>query len=177
MIRSSLPALPALLGLAALVGLSACNGNPDETAVQCPRPYLLPDADTLSRYRGAGRDLSDLVFSARLTDVKGACTGVLGTKLEGAHAHVVMVVTRGPAASGAEIDVPYGLGVLRNGQVQDVARYSQHVIFPPNVNTVEVAGQEIAMKLPTGKAVSGTSYHLYFWLQLTPAELAANRRR
>lgn len=163
-------------GLLALLALAACNADPEETAVQCPKPYLLPDATRLARYRAAGHDLSDLMLSATLTDVQGACAGKLGTKLEGAHAHVVLVVTRGPAARSAEADVPYGVGVVRQGQPEDVARYVQHVVFPPNVDTVQVTGQEVQMKLPTPKGVSGPAYHLYFWLQLTPEELAANRR-
>ena len=174
------PARAALLPLAALAGvlsLAGCGADPEETAAQCPKPYLLPDATTLARYRGAGHDLSDLVLSARLTDVRGACAGVQGTKIEGARAHVVMVVTRGPAATSQEADIPYGLGVVQNGQIRDEARYVQHIVFPPNVNTVQVTGQEVKMKLPTGKGVTGPSYHLYFWLQLTPEELAANRRQ
>jgi hypothetical protein len=172
------PALaPALLLAAACLALSACGADPNETAAQCPKPYLLPDAASLARYRGTGRDLSDLVLSARLTDVRGACIGLLGTHQEGAHVHVVMTVTRGPAATSAEADIPYGLGVLRDGAILDEARYVQHVVFPPNVDTVQVTGQEVQMKLPTRKGVTGPSYHLYFWLQLTPAELAANRSR
>ena len=166
--------MPAL-GLAACLALPACGSDPEETAVQCPKPYLLPDATALSRYRGAGHDLSDLVLSVRLTDVRGACAGTLGTRLEGAHAHVVLVVTRGPAATAPNADVTYGVGVMRNGRILDAARYVQHVTFPPNVNTVQVTGQEVQMKLPTAKGVTGPSYHLYFWLQLTPEQLAANR--
>jgi hypothetical protein len=169
--------LPVLSCLAIACALSACGADPNETAVQCPKPYLLPDATMLTRYRGAGRDLSDLVLSVRLTDVQGACAGTLGTHLEGAHAHVVMVVSRGPAATSNDADIPYGLGVVRDGQILDEARYLQHVVFPPNVNTVQVSGQELQMKLPTRKGVTGPSYHLYFWLQLTPEQLAENRRK
>ena len=163
--------------LAAMLCLAACDGNPDETAVQCPQGYRLPDASTLSLYRGTGRDLSDLILTARLVDATGGCAGVLGTKLEGVHAHVVMVVSRGPAANSAEADIPYGVGVVRNGQILDDARYVQHVVFPPNVNTVQVSGQEVRMKLPTAKKVSGSDYHLYFWLQLSAEQLAENRGR
>ena len=168
--------LPAILSVGAILAVSGCNADPDEQAVQCPKPYLLPDATSLARYRSTGHDLSDLVLSARLTDVQGACAGTLGTKLEGAHAHVVLVVTRGPAATLSAADVPYGMGVMRNGQILDEARYVQHVVFPPNVNTVQVTGQELQLKLPTSKGVTGPSYHLYFWLQLTPEQLAANRQ-
>ena len=163
---------PALLALA----LAGCDLNPDEEAVQCPKPYILPDAAHLARYDGRGTDVADLVLGARLTDVRGACSGKLGTKQEGARAHVVMVVTRGPAATGRSADIAYKVGVVRNNQILDEQDYVQHVTFPSNVNTLEVTGQEIPFVLPTGKGVTGPNYHLYFWLDLTPAEVAANRR-
>ena len=165
------PAL--LLALAA----SACHADPNEEAVQCPRAYVLPEASHVSHFDGRGTDISDLVLGARLTDVQGACSGKLGVREEGAHGHVVMVVTKGPAATSNEADVGYILGVVRDGQILDKAAYVQHVTFPPNVSNLEVTGQEIALKLPTGKGVSGPNYHLYFMLNLTPEELAANRRQ
>jgi len=165
-------------GAAALAtALGGCNGDPNETAMQCPKPYLLPDASSFTHYNGQGTDIADLVLSARLIDVRGACSGSMGKKQEGAHAHVVMLVNRGPAAQGNEADVPYSVGVMRNGEVLDEHSYTQHVVFPSNVNTVQVTGQEIPFVFPTGRVVSGTNYHLYFWLDLTPADLAVNRSK
>jgi hypothetical protein len=45
------------------------------------------------------------------------------------------------------------------------------------VDTVQVTGQEIPFLFPTGKSLTGPNYHLYFWLDLTPADLAANRAK
>ena len=165
--------LPVLL---LVLAAAACHADPNEEAVQCPRAYALPEASHVSHFNGRGSDISDLILGVRLTDVQGACSGKLGVREEGAHGHVVMAVTKGPAATGNEADVGYILGVVRDGVILDKAAYVQHVTFPPNVSTLEVTGQEIALKLPTGKGVSGPSYHLYFMLNLTPEELAANRR-
>jgi hypothetical protein len=163
--------------LVASLALAGCTGgDPDERAAQCPKPYLLPDAAAFTHYDGRGTDMSNLVLSARLVDVKGACSGVMGKAEEGAHAHVVMLLTRGPAATGSEVDVPYSVGVMRNGRVLDEHSFVQHVVFPPNVDTVQATGAEIPFLFPAGKSVSGDSYHLYFWLNLTPEDLAANRR-
>ncbi len=159
-----------------VLALAACQADPNEEAVQCPKPYLLPDAARLARFDGRGTDLSDLVLSARLTDVQGACSGKLGTRAEGVHVHAVMVVTRGPAASGNTADIPYKLGVMRNNQIISEQAFVQHVTFPSNVETLQVTGQEIPLTLTTGKDLTGQNYHLYFWLDLSPAELAANRR-
>ncbi len=157
------------------LAVAACHADPNEEAVQCPRAYVLPEASHVSHFDGRGTDISDLVLGVRLTDVQGACSGKLGVREEGAHGHVVMVVTKGPAATSNTADVGYILGVVRNGVILDRASYVQHVVFPSNVDTLEMTGQEIALKLPTGKGVSGPSYHLYFMLNLTPEELAANR--
>ena len=159
-----------------LLALAGCNADPEEQAVQCPKPYLLPDAARLVRYDSRGTDISDLLLSVRITDVQGACSGKLGVRAEGAHVHAVMVATRGPAATSAEADIPYGVGVTRAGGIIDEKFYTQHVTFPPNVTTLQVTGQEIHMTLPTSKDIAGPSYHLYFFLKLSPEELQANRR-
>jgi hypothetical protein len=167
----------AIVACAASLALGGCQGDPNETAMQCPKPYLLPDASSATHYDGRGTDISNLVLSVRLTDVRGACVGTMGKREETAHAHVVMLLNRGPAATSNEADIPYSVGVMRAGEVLDEGHYLQHVVFPSNVNTVEVTGEEVKFKLPTGKSVTGPSYHLYFWLNLTPAEVEANRRK
>jgi len=169
--RLGVPFVLVALSLA----LSGCGGDPEEQAMQCPKPYLLPDASAATHYDGRGTDISDLVLSAKLTDVHGACVGTMGKREETAHAHVVMLVTRGPASKSNEADIPYSVGVMRNGEVLDEAHYSQHVVFPSNVDSVQVTGQEVKFVLPTGKKLSGPDYHVYFWLNLTPEEVAANR--
>ncbi len=69
--RLPVPAIVLPACLAAALALSACGADPNETAVQCPKPYLLPDATALSRYNGApGATCRTLVLSARLTDVR-----------------------------------------------------------------------------------------------------------
>jgi hypothetical protein len=176
--RSSGLDLRYVFGMGALVlALAGCQGDPNETAAQCPKPYLLPDASSFTHYDGRGTDIANLVLTARLTDVRGACSGAMGKKEEGAHAHVVMLVSRGPAAQGNTADIPYSVGVMRNGEVLDEHGYTQHVVFPSNVDTVQVTGQEVSFLFPTGKNLSGPNYHLYFWLDLTPGEIAANRQR
>jgi hypothetical protein len=174
--------LLSLLALACipLLGLAGCDNNPDETAAECPKFKLLPhdDGATLLRYTPRGTDLTDLVLSGRITDVKGACIGLLGGRQVKARAHVVMVLTRGPAATSAETDVRYGMGVVKRGQILDAPQiFTQHVAFPPNVNTVQVAGQDVNFAFPTPRGVIGPDYQVYVYFQLTPAELALAKTR
>ncbi len=166
--------LGAVLALA--VSLGACTPDPDEQAPQCPLAFLRPDAATLARYDGRGTDLTNLVLSGRLLDIKGACKGLLGHKNLTAHTHVEMVLTRGPAAQGRSVDVPYNVAIVKNGVVLQKQELVQHVTFPPNVDTVQVTGDDVNLAFPTDRGLTGPNYTIYFVFNLTPEELAANQR-
>jgi hypothetical protein len=166
----------AVLVLLGLFGLAACTPDPDEQAPQCPLAYLRPDAQTLTRYDGRGKDLTNLVLSGRLLNINGACKGLLGHRKLTAHAQVQMVLTRGPAAQSRAFDVPYNIAIVRQGQVLQKQEMTQHVVFPPNVDTVQVSGQDVDMAFPTDRGLTGPNYTIYFVFELTPEELAANQR-
>ena len=168
--------LAPLLLLAATLGLGACTPDPDEQAPQCPLAYLRPDAQTLTRYDGHGTDLTNLVLTGRLLNINGACKGLLGHRKLTAHAQVQMVLTRGPAAKGRAFDVPYNIAIVRQGRVLQKQEMIQHVVFPPNVDTVQTSGQDVDMVFPTDRGLTGQNYTIYFVFELTPEELAANQR-
>ncbi len=162
--------------LAALAGLAGCVADPEEKAPQCPLAYLRPDAATLTRYDGRGTDITDLTLTARLLDIKGDCSGVLGAKTLKARAHAEMVMTLGPAAPSRTVSVPYNVAVTRHGQLLEKKQLVANVTFPPNVDTVQVRGDEVNFLFPTPDGMGGANYTIYFVFQLTPAELAANQR-
>jgi hypothetical protein len=166
----------ALLLACATLGLAGCTPDPDEKAPACPQAQTRPDASTLTRYDGRGTDLTNLVLSGKLLDVKGACRGLLGHSSLTAHAHAEMVLTRGPAAHGRDVDVPYVIAVTKNGQMLDWREKLQHVTFPPNVDTVQVTGDEVNFNFPTKRGLGGESYTIYVLFKLSPDELAANQR-
>jgi hypothetical protein len=167
--------LAATLAVPALLALAACTPDPDEKAPQCPVALTRPDASTFTRYDGHGTDLTNLVLSGRLQDIKGACKGLLGHNQLTVHAHAEMVLTRGPAAAGREADVPYIVAVMKHDQVLDERQYTQHVTFPPNVDTVQVTGDERYFNIPTRRGLGGQDYAIYVLFALTPEELAANQ--
>jgi hypothetical protein len=162
--------------LALAVGLAGCTPDPDEQAPQCPLAYLRPDAATLARYDGKGTDLTNLVLSGRLQNIRGACKGLLGHRKLTATTHVEMVLTRGPAAQGRAFDVPYNIAIVQKGRVLQKGEYVQHVVFPPNVDTVQVTGEDVNLAFPTDRGLTGPSYTIYFVFELTPEELARNQR-
>ena len=163
--------------MAALAVLSACVSDPDEKAPPCPNAYLRPDGALLSRYDGRGTDLTDLVLSARMLDIKGTCAGKMGGRTVKAHAHVEMVMTRGPAMQGRTVSVPYNVAIVHQGQVLQKQQLVANVTFPPNVDTVQVRGDEVNFAIPTPNGISAANYTIYFVFELTPAELEANQRQ
>jgi len=166
----------AMLAAVSVVALAACTPDPDEKAPQCPVPLVPKDAASITRYDGRGTDLTDLVYSARLVNVVGTCKGMLGHNNVKASAHAELIVTRGPAAQGREIDLPYNLAVVRDGAVIDHRELVQHIAFPPNVDTVRVTGEERWFTIPAPRGLGAQNYKLYYLLALTPAELEANRK-
>jgi hypothetical protein len=169
--RLSAAALAAALLLAA-----GCTPDPEERAPQCPTAMLRPDAASFTRYDGRGTDLANLVLSGRLVDIQGACKGLLGHKALTAHANAIMELTRGPAATGRDVDVPYIVAVTKDGRPVDRREKQQHVTFPPNVDTVQATTDDVNFAFPTTRGLGGEKYAIYFLFALSPEELAANRR-
>ena len=116
------------------------------------------------------------MLNARLTDVKGICKGEIGHKTLTATAHAEFLVTRGPAAQSREVDLQYNVVVVQRGSILDAKQYTQRVTFPPNVDLLQVTGQAIPFQFNTERGLTGPSYEIYFVLQLTPQELAANQQ-
>lgn len=173
--RGRVPA-GVLVSLAAMGLLAGCVSDPDEKAPRCPVFLTRPDADHVNRYDGAGRDIGHLVLSVRITDTPGACSGQLGHSVLDAHAHVELLVTRGPAARSREADVQYNIAVFDQTRKLQEKTYTQHVVFPPNVETVQVQGEDVQYQFPTRRGLNGPNYRVYTVLELTPEELAANQR-
>ena len=169
------PSAPVILATLALLGLAGCENDPDEKAPACPLALTRPDASSLTRYDGRGTDLTNLVLNARLTDVKGECKGELGHKLITATTQAQFLLTRGPAATSRETDLQYNVVVARQDQILEAKQYVQHVVFPPNVDSVQVTGQQINYSFTTQRGLTGPNYQIYFVFQLSPAELAANQ--
>lgn len=171
------PALP-LLGLSALV-LAGCGGGGgpgDAFAPPCPRPSIPTDFNDLNRYRGAGRDITDSVLSGRILGVEGSCTrdtmAVVATTIS-----VRLELTRGPAATSRVADVAYFVAVSDGDTILDKQVFRLAPEFPSNTDRIRLRGDEIELRLPVTEKKTAAAYRISVGFQLTPAELADNRRR
>ncbi len=175
-LHTPLPRAAALLGLL-LPLLAACGGNSTETfAPACPSAAMLRDAADLQRYRGAGRDLTDLVLSARITDIGGAC------KRDGAGTVVTTVsvgieLQRGPAAAGRQAQLAYFVAVLDGDRILDKKVFSLRAAFPANADRLRLSGDDVELRLPVNAGKTAAAYRVEVGFQLTPVELDLNRRR
>ncbi len=174
----SMPALPGVaLLLVTASGLAACGGSDrPQFAPACPVTGILGDAADLTEFRSAGTDLTDMVVDGRITGLSGKCSYV-----DGEHLATVLSVdlelTRGPAMQGRTTDVTYFVSVSKGDAILDKRDYTLHVTFDRNNGKLRLRGDEIDLSIPTPGKVTGADYRILVGFQLSPAELAFNRRR
>jgi hypothetical protein len=155
---------------------TACSWFKDTPQFPCPQVGVPRDASTLTRFRpGPGRDLTDVIFDARVQDVKIACEYTSkGASIDLA---VVLGADRGPADQEHIATIPYFIAVT-DAQKNVLAKqvFTKTLTFPPNTSRVADADQtEELIPLPVGK--SAERYGIVVGVQLTPEELDYNRTK
>lgn len=178
----------AAAGLLALAGCQtlglSSGGTGDAPAVarpvvQCPRVGTPSDTGDVVRFRTPdSRDLTELVVSARITSLSGTCSLVNRNTALQVNVTMGVEATRGPAAQGRTVQVPYFVAVTTaNEQVLDKAVYTLTVEFPANVQRARMRGEEIRLTIPVNAERPAAAYTVYVGFQLTEQELALNRSR
>jgi hypothetical protein len=173
-----IPAVPVLGVSFLLLSLSGCGPARNAFPPVCPSFHMVPALADLTRYAGPGpaHDLPDLVLQARVVKLDGSCEpgdepSELHTKVQ-----VTLSIQRGPAMNGREADVPVFVAVTEGENVRDKKVFPVHLTFPPNVDRMTGTSAEIDMVMPISATISGASYGIIAGFQLSPDELAANRR-
>ncbi len=176
------------VGLIATLALAACGegsqvGGRGEAAARstqradCPRIGVLADAADLTRFRdGGGEDLTEMVMDARVSGVRGQCD--LARRAVNVELAITLDATRGPAAQGRVLDVPYFVAVMdAEGAILDKQVYQARFEFPPNRSTARLTNEGVKLTLPTAENLRGSAYSVSVGLQVDERELAYNRRR
>jgi hypothetical protein len=174
------PTLRRAAPLLLLAALGGCGGHDANTfAPACPRPAILADAADITRYRpgATGQDLTDMVLSGRVVGVSGQCSpGDKATQLK-VSVQVTLELSRGPAATGPQEDVPYFIAVSEGEAILDKKSFAMRATFPSNVDKLRLASDPVELVLPVSPDKSGVVYTVTAGFQLTPEELARNRAR
>ena len=156
--------------------LAGCGANVGAFPPPCPKVGILGDAADLTRFRGNGTDITDTVVDGRITGLGGKCS-LDDLKHLRTVVSVNMDITRGPAAQGRVEDVTYFVSVARGTTILDKRTFTLPVSFPANTDRLRLTGDQIDLVLPVSDTVSGAAYSVLVGFQLTPAQLAFNRRR
>lgn len=164
--------LAAALLLAGTAG--GCGPSDDKFPPACPALSLLRDGGDLTRFSAGGHDVTDMVLHARIVGVPAKCETV--------DAHQVMATlsvqaeaSRGPAAKDRTMQAGYFIALLEGDKVLKEQDFALTATFPPNVDRINVKGDDLQLMLPVSKKQSAAAYHIYVGFRLTPAELAYNR--
>jgi len=172
----------AILLIPLLAGLAGCGGG-DLNAFPpaCPRAAILGDTADLTRYRPdragqGGQDLTDMVFDGRITGVSGKCVRGEEDTLN-VTATIDMELMRGPAMVGRSGEVPFFVAVTEGQRVLEKRVFRIKAEFPANTDRLRLTSEPVNLVLPIEPGKSGAAYDLLVGFQLSPDELALNRRR
>jgi hypothetical protein len=166
---------PALAGIA-LLALAACDTpifQKPAPPPPCPTVAAVDDAARLTRFSGAGRDLTDVAFEAEVGDMTGSC-GYDGDTID-VDLTVQFIASRGPADQARRADFRYFVAIARRDQTV-VARkeFDSFIEFPGNQTRAGIV-EELAQRIPIKSGESGTNFIIYIGFALTPEELEFNR--
>ena len=166
--------LLALLALATAGVLAACETAPAVT--RCPELRLLGDAESITRFRGDGQDITDVLLEAEFTRSRGECT-VNDETIE-LTVVIEILARRGPASQETIGQFSYFVAVVdRDRNILQRAALRGAVDFSGNRSRVPyIKDIDISIPLPAADQ-RANSYTILFGFEMTPAELEYNRRQ
>lgn len=170
----------ALVAPALVAGCGGGESSRPLLPATCPRIGILGEAADLVRYRpGGGQDLSALELEARVTGFQARCDYVNRRRAMEVRLTVGLQAERGPASRAPSAELPWFVAVTdaEGEAILNKREFATRVGFPPNVGRVRATSEELSITLPLGGGRDFGDYALLVGFQLTPEELALNRRR
>lgn len=165
-----------------LIASSGCSSTPDETVI-CPPVALVGDAMTVTRFApGRGQDLTDVDYTAEVSDIQSNCTVVGG---ENGQETVVVALAptitaiRGPANADRRAEVDYLVSVTdQSRNILTVERFSVSMEFVGNRNRASITDNDppVTVAIPLAAGTPADAYEIFVAFQLTPEQLDYNRR-
>ncbi len=147
----------------------------------CPAIVLVPDAAFLTRFAGTSEELNDILFEAEagivqptvcyyIEDSDGAPTTIRSEiKLK-------FAASRGPKNQDGLAKFNYWVRVTGPNQAR-LSTQTLDVEIPFTAAKVQnVVGDEIEILTPLKSGENGDFYQIWIGIELTPAELAYNRK-
>jgi len=166
--------------LAAAVALSGCGwwtGETREIVVQrgCPGAGILPDAAMLIEYQGPGRDILDVTYRWELIDAAARC--IYDDNIVQVEYGFSLEVLLGPAARQSVRTAPVFIALTRGGETVIEKRIVEmEAVFAEGEGGATYTRVFDDMEFDVGEE-DGRIYTIVVGFQLTPEQLAENRRR
>ncbi len=144
----------------------------------CPRVSVLSDASKLVRYReGPGRDITDVLFEAGISDFVGSCVYRDNNTRVTIELSVMFDLRRGPANRDRQAGFEYFVAIPKfHPAPEGKRRLPIRVDFPGNRTRSRVT-DVLEVEIPIAKGSSGTDYPVFIGFQLSASELRENRAR
>ena len=127
------------------------------------------------RFNGSGRDLTDVLFEARLQEAAMTCSYDEDENIVDGVLRVSIFASRGPADDERQASFRYFVAIATESRAI-IAREEFDVVIPFEGNRTQVAAvEELEPRIPLGPGESGSEYTVFVGLVLSPDELAYNR--
>lgn len=166
-------------------GLAACDSIPfmrEEKPEPCPRITVLRNASELTKFKeGPGRDLIDVLYEAKITNVLSLCEYDVDydTRVGEINAQVAPVISalRGPADTSRIAELSYFVAVVdQDKKILQKNRFPLRLGFPGNLTQNEVRDEPVTLTIKTDGSTDGADYEIYVGFQLSREELEYNER-
>lgn len=173
-------AKPLIVGILSAGLVSACTSSEQielQQALPCPSVGVLSGTENLTLFSGRGNDVTDIVLKAEIERVVNRCEydiddGIIYVDLAFRGSAEI-----GPAATSREITVPVFIAlteidarVLRKDEFQLTLAFEGNQRATSFIHTIEET------KVPYVARIDGSAYEILVGFQLTPEQLAFNRR-
>ncbi len=158
--------------------LAGCAGDDRRARKVCPRVDILEYANELVRFLpGPGRDVTDIVFRARLANFRGGCEvdEKDETKVE-VELILEFAIERGPANRDRKAGFEYFVAIPQfHPQPAGKRRFPVAVEFETGQNRV-LFRDGISVEIPLEQGQASSDFNIFIGHQLTAAELDYNQR-
>ncbi|AWY99789.1 hypothetical protein RHODOSMS8_00231 [Rhodobiaceae bacterium] len=169
-----------IVGMGVVGLLSACTSEAQinlQRALPCPGVGILGGTENLTSFSGAGNDITDIALTAELERVVSRCEYDIDDGIIYVDLAIRGVAEVGPAATSREVTVPMFIALTEiNSRVLRKDTFLLPLTFEGNQRSTSFIHTIEETKVPYVARIDGSAYEILVGFQLTPEELAYNKR-
>ncbi len=155
----------------------------DPLILPCPGYRVIAEAASLIRFRdGPGRDLTDVNFEGKITDVQLGCASKIDKKTRVGSMNVevslILNATRGPANKDRKAKFPYFIRILdKKEKILWGEDFTVNVGFPGNKTRLQLRTEAVVLELPITPKWLHSYYRIFVGFKPNRDDLKFNRAR